>query len=535
MARALAWLIALAATALAAPVAMAQDAPPASTIVTSAAPDSVAVTLYRSNYYGGYGTFDLDYLRGFALIRETRRVTLPPGPVTLRFEGVASGLQPESALVHAVDITEKNQDRRLLSQRGLLESYYGRSVTIRRYDRATGTVSEEPATIIAEPDRLVLRTAQGVEALQCTGRDDTLLFPAVPRTLTAKPTFSVEIADQPGGEVTIELTYLADGFNWQANYVADLNAEGDAISVTGWLTMASADATSFPDAELLAVAGRVFREAPEPYEGPYSEDAIEIYSNCWPQGRTHQVPAFQIVRQEIDGMLARRSFAVPPPPPPPAAYAEEDYAETANIIVTASRIASQENLGDLKLYRIPFPVTLASQSQKQVAFLGKERVEGEIVYRLQQPDENSEIQVLWRMQNEKEEGLGDPLPKGNFAFFQRAAGERHLVGEARMEDKTVGEEVELEFAEASNVTADAEFIDTIQNRKGDWDIDLRRLTVRNANGFPIIFEAEFVDEPDDDRFERFDGRTFKRDGATVWRVTVPANGTRVLNYRRVDL
>ena len=57
-----------------------------------------------------------------------------------------------------------------------------------------------------------------------------------------------------------------------------------------------------------------------------------------------------------------------------------------HIVVTGSRMrtanfARQEELGDLKLYRIPEPVTVASMSQKQVAFLEKSAVPFEKIHR----------------------------------------------------------------------------------------------------------------------------------------------------------
>src|SRR3546814_11869650 len=57
-----------------------------------------------------------------------------------------------------------------------------------------------------------------------------------------------------------------------------------------------------------------------------------------------------------------------------------------SIIVTGSRapaaiMAGQEALGDLKLYRIPEPVTVAANSQRQVALLERSDVPIVIVYR----------------------------------------------------------------------------------------------------------------------------------------------------------
>src|SRR3546814_6688158 len=65
-----------------------------------------------------------------------------------------------------------------------------------------------------------------------------------------------------------------------------------------------------------------------------------------------------------------------------------------SIIVTAQRrpsaemlsavavVASQEDLGDLKLYRVPIPVTVAANGQKQVALLVKDRVPFRTIYRV---------------------------------------------------------------------------------------------------------------------------------------------------------
>ena len=44
--------------------------------------------------------------------------------------------------------------------------------------------------------------------------------------------------------------------------------------------------------------------------------------------------------------------------------------------------AQQEELGDLKLYRIPEPVTVAARSQKQVALLRRAGVQVRTLYRM---------------------------------------------------------------------------------------------------------------------------------------------------------
>ena len=61
----------------------------AQAIVSSPAPDRVAVTVYR-NVDRGLEPMSLRWLGGYALVSETRRVRVPAGESELRFEGVTS-------------------------------------------------------------------------------------------------------------------------------------------------------------------------------------------------------------------------------------------------------------------------------------------------------------------------------------------------------------------------------------------------------------------------------------------------------------
>src|SRR5687768_14986203 len=72
-------------------LALAPSLAAAQAITASPGPDSVAVTVYRDPNRGNRA-FNLDWLNGYALISETRRVSLPAGETELRFEGVAGGI-----------------------------------------------------------------------------------------------------------------------------------------------------------------------------------------------------------------------------------------------------------------------------------------------------------------------------------------------------------------------------------------------------------------------------------------------------------
>jgi hypothetical protein len=200
-------------------------------------------------------------------------------------------------------------------------------------------------------------------------------------------------------------------------------------------------------------------------------------------------------------------------------------------MVTARRVAEHEDLGDLKLYRIPFPVTVAAHSQKQVAFLSKQDVSGEMIYRsrFSQDDGNNFVEMLYRIQNTTKSGLGEALPQGKIAMFQTVNGQRMLVGESQLEDKAVGEDVDLVLGQAINVSAS---MDESDKQGKNWKAYV--LTVSNANPFPVTYEAEFQNNNEDTRLEKFSSRLIERKGKQVWRVSVPANGERKLSFRSVD-
>jgi hypothetical protein len=489
-------------------------------VVVSPAPEKVGITIYRDPNRTGADAMNLDYLNSFALITETRTVDIPPGVVTIRLEGVASGIIPQSAMILGAPVGEKNRDSALLSQRGLLDAFTGQRVILKRTDPATGKTVEESATIRSAPDRVIVQTARGFEAMYCSGLNQTLLFGGVPRTLSATPVLSMTTKLQEGGRRTITLAYLARNFDWNANYIGQLSPDATEMSLFSWLTMASGDDTSFADAQAAAVAGKVNRveggEDDESSDSPYLNRSY----GCWPMATTSTDQ---------------------PAPPPPAAFLggmapvmmEMEYrsadAARGEIAVTGSRIAVREDLGDLKLYSIPFPVTVAARSQKQVAFLSKPKVKGKMLYRVSmQYGDPGDVELLFRFHNTVENGIGEPLPAGRVALFQDAAGRRMLVGEARIDDKTLNEDVDLVFGEASNVT-----VEDVEIRDGGrWEEC--RLTVRNANPFPIQFEAEFQND-ENTSYGQFSGKILKRRGKLVWVATIGANGTAILDYRKSDI
>jgi hypothetical protein len=190
-------------------------------------------------------------------------------------------------------------------------------------------------------------------------------------------------------------------------------------------------------------------------------------------------------------------------------------------------MAQQESLGDLKLYRIPIPVTVAARSQKQVALLAQKAVKVDIVYRSivygWQPAAVQPVLRLLRTKNVAERGLGLPLPSGAVVVMHEGAARPLFYGQGSIEDKAVGEEVEIPIGTGGAVTATARAV----SPPGYFATEVE-YTIANARDVPVAFELTFPGDP-----RGFVPATplTRKNGMPLWAVTVPANGTATLRYR----
>lgn len=512
-------LLVLLAILLAATSAAAQT-------VISDGPDSVAVTIYRDPSRGSGGAIDLDALRGFALITETRRIRLPRGPAEIRFEGVAEGIVPVSAIVTGLPggTIQRNRDANLLSPASLVDGSLGNRVTLRRTNPETGVVREQDAIIRAGPgDGVIFQTEAGVEALRCSGLPETMVYDEIPPGLSAEPTLSVRTVSPEAATATVTLSYLASGFDWTAHYVADIRDDGATIDLLAWLTLANSNPQSFARAEVQAVAGTLNRIADN--RMPEGWQQLQLNLTCWPMDTTATYPRVDL-EQLVLGRLA------------------ENYGE--DIVVTGSRlqradlesvspvtvVGEQEDLGDLKLYRIPERMTVAANAQKQVALLIQPGVRFARVYRGYGAfgdggDAPEPMELILRADNETAEGLGVAMPSGTVTVFETAAGRRLPFAETRLADTAVGEDVELAGAVSAQVMLATRVEVDEAGHVSEW-----RFTVTNAEDAPIAVELDMGAIADSPLDYAETGQIVERDGRRWWTFEVPANGEIRLTARK---
>jgi hypothetical protein len=487
-------------------------------IVISSAPQATSVTIYRDPERSG-GTLYLHDLRGFALITETRRISLPAGESTLRFEGVADGIMAKSAIILGLPggVVEKNRDARLLSPAALMEAFIGKEITLRRTSKANGTVQEQRMVVRSGPNGILLEGKDGTEALQCSGLPEALIFDSLPEGLSAKPTLSVRTRSQQAVEATVNLAYLARGFDWSAQYVASINPDGKSLHLTGWVTLANANSSNFVNAGTQVVAGKLNREE----DGDVEDYTAGGYSlRCWPWDSTSTYPSWNIIPPNVVGLSVSMSVSAPVIMAMRARGDESD--SSSEVIVTAQKV-SEEQLGDLKLYRVPFATTVAANAQKQVLLLDQATVPFERLYRskltIGQEQHPVPMQAILRTKNNKKNDLGIALPAGAVAIFETVSARSMLAGEDDMRDAAVNEEVEIEVGDAVGVR-----IGSNKNASGDFIINLS-----NDHNYVINAEVE-LQMYDGSSVTSASPRHSQKNGRPIWRMSVPANGTSIIRY-----
>ena len=415
------WWLLLAAGSI--PIAaFAADEAPAGAV------SDVSVTVYRAPQEATQSTLDLDRLGGFALVSETRTVSVPAGESRIRFEGVADGIEPASALLTGLPsdaVIEKNHDARVLSPASLVAMAVGRQVTLVRTNPKTGATTQVDGTLRSDGDGLVFASSAGLEALRCSGLPETFDFQAATEGATPSPTLSVLVRSTKPFTAKVRLSYLARGFDWQASYVANISPDGKTMDLGGWVTLANSNSAAFPAAQTQVVAGRVNRVsgAVEPVDAGGG-----ILAECWPRGSTSDTPEKPFIRraepvwdprpyylpQDADILIVaqrRSTMDMVMPSPMMALQAAE------------AKLVKAEDLGDLKLYRVPERTAVASRQIKQVRLLDRHAVPIQLLYaatlRANNEFPTQATHKLLRTRNDSSHHLGLPLPSGRLSAFER--------------------------------------------------------------------------------------------------------------------
>jgi hypothetical protein len=346
-------------------------------------PGKVRITVYNDNT---------------GLINETRKFTLKKGRGELRYEDVASTIDPTSVSFTAegVSVVEQNYEYDLVSREKLYEKYIGRKIFFelevdeKKRERKTATLLSARGGIILEMDNNIWIDPPG-----------KIVLPELPEGLILKPTLVWLLDVKKGGKKKCEVSYLASGIGWHADYVGIVNEDDTKMEIEGWVTITNHTGTTYEDAKLKVVAGAVHR--------------VE-------KKRPRYAKGIQMAAEAAPQRFEERGFF------------------------------------EYHLYDLKEPTTIRSNEEKQIRFINPTQTGTKKIY-IYDGARYNKVQVKLEFKNSKENGLGIPLPQGKVRIYKRDKdGSLLFAGEDEIEHTPKDEIVRLYIGDAFDIVAERKVI-----------------------------------------------------------------------------
>lgn len=392
------------------------------------------------------------YNQGTALVQDRRTYTLAEGLNVLNFTDVAASIDPTSVQVRSLTDPDGTQ----VLEQSYLYDLVGSSALFQRYlDEQIEVVAEDGTLFSGQllsgrGGEIILRADDGQVILLGLDNLRDVRFPNLPGGLITRPTLRWLLQSAAGGSQQLELTYLAGGMNWSADYVVLLAADNRSLDLNGWVTLTNTSGASYTDALVKLVAGDVAR-----------------------------LPELG-ARLEMD-------MVMPTLAPAAAQVAQREFFE-------------------YQLYEIQRPVTVADNETKQVEFVTGANVPATTFYVYDastpffgggQPIADqyygqtgvTSVQTYLEFTTDAENGLGADLPAGRIRVYQEDIdGAALLIGENRIDHTPQGEDVRIYLGNAFDLVG--ERIQTrfnllatnileesyeirLRNRKDDQTVEIR--------------------------------------------------------------
>ena len=360
------------------------------------------------------------YNTGAALIQEQRSMTLAPGVNSVAIRDVAATIDPTSFSFKSLTdpegaiVLEQSYRYDQGDAEALLAGFIGETVEIsisadERYRGELLRLQDDKAMLRTAPNEIVFVSLYNVRQIQ---------FPTPPADLYAGPTLQLLVSSDSAGEHDAELSYLAGGMNWTADYSVYLNADERAFDLKGLVTLINHSGRAYENASLKLVAGEVSR--------------IEL-----------EEEVFAAERMMLESAAADQSAAV-----------------------------EQRDLSDFKLYAVAQPVTIADGETKQIEFVSGADIAATITYVFDSSPqfggyyrpidyferrgaESGDVRTYLAFSTGDDSGLGADLPAGRVRVYKADVdGANLLIGESGIDHRARGDEVLLRLGNAFDLTGE---------------------------------------------------------------------------------
>ncbi len=460
------------------------------------------------------------YNQNFFVAREYVPLDLRPGVNHAEFAGIAAHLEPDSVILRdpggrALQVLEQNYRNDPISQELLLSFYEGKTIDflVQRADKQEiikGKVVRSgyiPSTYYAQNYQQPSFTQPIIEVdgVLRFGLPGQPLFPALSGDTILKPTLSWLLQTNDPGKFDAEISYVAGGMSWQADYnivVSDNpKSKTDLLDMVGWITMRNQSGKTFENANIKLMAGDVNKIQP--------------------------------------GTLANRAYG--------AMKMAMDEAAAAPVV-------REKSFDEFHLYSLARPTTLHDQETKQVEFVRSTGIHAQRLYvydgaqvaqygyyNLEQirqdqsygTQSNPKVWVMEEFKNAEVNHLGIALPKGKLRFYRRDTdGHLEFVGENVIDHTPKDETLRIFTGNSFDVVGERKRTNYRVDSARNWMDESFEIRVRNHKKEAVTVRVvEHLYRWTNWKLTEQSHESRKMDAQTVeFPVTIAPDGEQVITY-----
>ncbi len=352
------------------------------------------------------------YQQGMALVNETRKISLENGLNLLNFGDVPKMIDISSVSLNDTKypdtkVIEQTYSYDTASDSSLLEKFLGKDITVEVNE---GNSSKTyGGKLLSYNDGIMLETENGIVSFK---NIEKIIFPQDSSILT-KPTLVLKVYTTNAGERDVKVSYISNGFSWNANYVAKLNEQDNAIDLTGNVLVSNNSGTSFSNANLVLLAGQVNRSSSNAYY-PMVEKTMAA---------------------DVGGAAAPSPF-------------------------------TQSSSFEYHTYTLDHATDLIDKQSKQILLLEARNVpvtkeyvfDGSNYYYGGSQSQAQPVDVKIAFKNNTASNLGMPLPAGSIKVYKDANGTSQFLGEDSIDHTPAETERKLTIGKAFDITAEKKTI-----------------------------------------------------------------------------
>jgi hypothetical protein len=379
------------------------------------------------------------YNQNFGLVKDRRMLNLNKGINDIRFSDVAAYIEPASVYFESLTdpggclIQEQNYEYDLVSADKLLSKYIDKKIKIITKDDKV----YDGVLMSYDAQNIVISVNNAISMVCRQDNIREISFPELPEGLITKPTLMWRISNTKAGGHLAEVSYLTQGINWSADYVAVIDKDDKNIDLSGWVTIDNKSGATYKDAGLKLIAGEVHR---------VRED------------------------REVRAMKLDMAKAVAEAPQ----FEEKAFFE-------------------YHMYTLQRKTTVKDNQTKQISLLSANNVPVKKLfiydpvdyfgfYWYDYEDENSakeqKIKVKLELANSKQNNLGLPLPKGKVKVYKMDSdGSLQFIGEDKINHTPKDEIIRLYIGEAFDVVGERK--KTNYRQGNDWAEESFEISLRN--------------------------------------------------------